>query len=157
MLQVYLITQCKSLPDLQVRWRKPHPEQVLHPWDFPRSPSCRPARGSSTHQYAGTWRETSTSLGGHRNFSAGRRNYQEFALLLSLWMGCFYWRRGGTDLLIQVHLPREELFERVQLLAEVFFHHSKQRDLNVLQLGLQRGKLSSLLMAEESDNLSKNY
>lgn len=72
-------------------------------------------------------------------------------------MGCFYWGRGGTDLLIQVHLPREELFERVQLLAEVFFHHSKQRDLNVLQLGLQRGKLSSLLMAEESDNLSKNY
>lgn len=68
---------------------------------------------------------------------------------------CFYWGRAGTDLLIQVHLPREELFEGVQLLAEVFFHHSKQRDFNVLQLGLQRGKLSSLLIAEESDNLSK--
>lgn len=59
-----------------------------------------------------------------------------------------------TDLLIQVHLPREELFEAVQLLAEVFFHHSKQGDLNVLQLGLQRGELSSLLTTEESDNLS---
>lgn len=60
-----------------------------------------------------------------------------------------------TDLLIQVHFPSEELFEAVQLLAEVFFYHSKQRDLNVLQLGLQRGELSSLLMAEESDHLSK--
>lgn len=60
-----------------------------------------------------------------------------------------------TDLLIQVHLPREELFEAVQLLAEVFFHHSKQRDLNVLQLGLERGELSSFLVAEESDSLSK--
>lgn len=60
-----------------------------------------------------------------------------------------------TDLLIQVHLPREELFEAVQLLAKVFFDHSKQRDLNVLQLGLQRGELSSLLMRKESNNMIK--
>lgn len=60
-----------------------------------------------------------------------------------------------TNLLIQVHLPREELFEAVQLLAKVFFDHSKQRDLNVLQLGLQRGELSSLLMRKESNNMIK--
>lgn len=53
-----------------------------------------------------------------------------------------------ADLLIHIHLPREELFEAVQLLAKVFFDHSKQRDLYVLQLGLQRGELSSLLVRE---------
>lgn len=50
-----------------------------------------------------------------------------------------------ADLLIHVDLPREVLLEAVQLLAKVFFDHGKQRDLKVLQLGLQRGQLSSLL------------
>lgn len=54
-----------------------------------------------------------------------------------------------ADLLIHIDLPREELLEAVQLLAKVFFDHSKQRDLNVLQPGLQRGELGSLLMREE--------
>lgn len=53
-----------------------------------------------------------------------------------------------ADLQVHVDLPREELFEVVQLLAKVFFNHSKQRHLKVLQLGLQRGELSSLLVKE---------
>lgn len=50
--------------------------------------------------------------------------------------------------LIHVDLPREALLEAVQLLANVFFDHGKQRDLKVQQLGLQRGQLSSLLERE---------
>lgn len=51
-----------------------------------------------------------------------------------------------TDLLVHIHLPREKLFEAVQLFAKVFFDHSKQRDLKVLETGLQRGELSSFLV-----------
>lgn len=61
-------TRC-CLPDLQVLWQRLHPGQVLHLWRSLWSPSDRPARGSSKRRYEGTSRETSTSLGGHRNFS----------------------------------------------------------------------------------------
>lgn len=50
------------LPDLQAQWQRLHLGQVLHLVGFPWSPSCRPAKGSSTRQYAETWRETSISL-----------------------------------------------------------------------------------------------
>lgn len=53
--------------------------------------------------------------------------------------------RVKTNLLIHIHLPREEFLEAVQFFAKVLFDHSKQRNFKVLQLGLERGELSSLL------------
>lgn len=50
-----------------------------------------------------------------------------------------------TDLLIHIHLPREEFLKAVQFFAKVLFDHSKQRNFKILQLGLERGELSSLL------------
>lgn len=57
------------------------------------------------------------------------------------------------DLLIHVDPPSEVLLETVQLLANVFFNHGKERDFKVLQLGLQRGQLSSLLMTDRETSI----
>lgn len=53
--------------------------------------------------------------------------------------------RVKADLQIHVDFPSEGLLEAIQLFANVFFYHGKQRDFKVLQLGLQRGQLSSFL------------
>lgn len=57
------------IPAVQVQSQKLHPRPILHLWGFLWNPSGRPSKGSSKHQCAGTWRDTSTSLEARRNFS----------------------------------------------------------------------------------------
>lgn len=73
---------------------KTPPSTILHLLGFPRSPSCRPSRCSSTHRCAETWRDTSTSLVGHRSFSVRVNikligfNYETFLFSLNIPKHC---------------------------------------------------------------------
>lgn len=90
---IFLNITC-ALPDLQAQWQRLLPALVLHLLGFPRSPSCRPSRCSSTHRCAETWRDTSTSLVGHRSFSVRVNikligfNYETFLFSLNIPKHC---------------------------------------------------------------------
>lgn len=55
-----------------------------------------------------------------------------------------------TLLFIQEDLPLEVRSEVLDLGADVLLHHGVQRDPELIQLGLQRGQLRSLLSAQKS-------
>lgn len=131
------------IPAVQVQSQRLHPRPILHLWGFPWNPSGRPSKGSSRLQYAGTWRDTSTSLEARRNFSIIKTQHKNSFTISSRCR--FPIISVNSDLLIHVHLPREEFFEAVQFFAKVLFDHSKQRNFKILQLGLERGELSRLL------------
>lgn len=54
-------------------------------------------------------------------------------------------KKTDAHLLIQEDLPLEVRPEVLDFGADVFLHHSVQRDPELVQLGLERGQLCSLL------------
>lgn len=138
------------LPAVHDRWQRRLQAQSLHQECCPWSHFWRPSGRSATLQLAGSRGDPSSAHGAHRNASAEHTDQQAFDwthLKASplRWEGC----PKKTDLLIQEDLPLEIRSEVLDFGTNVLLHHSVQRDPKLIQLGLQRGQLCSLLQINQ--------
>lgn len=69
--------------------------------------------------------------------------------MLNAFPGCSRGCSEKTDLLIQEDLPLEVRSEVLDFGANIFLDHSVQRDPELIQPGLQRGQLRSLLQIDQ--------
>ena len=64
-------------------------------------------------------------------------------------------KKTDADLLIQKDLPLEVRLEILDFGGDIFLDHSVERDPELVQLGLERGQLGSLLQMKPFPNLVK--